>query len=86
MREGTVVYLAGAKELDLAADVEGALAGAGFDPAWTEVSAPGAGYYTPQRAALELVKRGAAKVTLRCAWAKGDGTLAVSASRARLAG
>lgn len=85
MKTGTVVYLAGIGEIPAELDVDAELARAGLDPAWTEVSAPAAGFCTVQRAALNLAARGAGRIALASASYDGGG-LKVSGERRRLAG
>ncbi|MDW7710282.1 MAG: hypothetical protein SCH98_07380 [Deferrisomatales bacterium] len=85
MQQGTVLYIADVRSLPQDWEAEEAAAAAGFDPVWTEVAAPGPGFYTPQEAQLRLAERGAGRI--EAAHARyADGRLEVGARRVRLQG
>lgn len=86
MRTGTVVYVAGAREIPEGVEVGEALARAGLDPAWTEVVGLPEGFHTPQGAALALLRRGAARVDLARAFFDGDEGIRIRDDFTRIAG
>jgi hypothetical protein len=85
MQKGTVLYLADVKSVPTEWEVEEAVAAAGLDPAWTELSALAPGFYSPQEAQLRLAERGAGRIeAVHARYAAGE--LRVSPHRVRLQG
>jgi hypothetical protein len=75
MRIANVVYVTEATGIPQEVEIEAELKGLGFDPRWNVAAATSQGWPTPQRAALELMQRGAHRVDFTVARWEPEGGL-----------
>ena len=85
MSTGTVVYVAGAKDLAGTVNVTAWITKAGLDPEWTEMAGLPPFTGDPQKAALDLIRKGAVGVNLVCACVDSEGTIHLQPDARRIA-